>query len=151
MPVERIQAFLDEHGVHYEVQPHAAAFTAQEVAAEAHVPGRHFAKVVTVKVDGRMALAVLPATAQIDLERLAHSVGARSVALASEAEFADRFPECEPGAMPPFGNLFGMDTFLSPQLTAAEEIAFNAGTHTEVMRLSFREFQRLVQPIEVAF
>jgi len=149
MPVNRIKAFLDEHGIHYELAQHPQAFTAQEVAAEAHVPGRHFAKVVTVKVDDRLALAVVPATERVNLERLARSLGARSVTLAPEAEFADRFSGCQPGAMPPFGNLFGMETFLSPHLTAAEEIVFNAGTHTDVMRLAFRDFERLVQPIEV--
>jgi len=149
MPVDKIKAFLEEHGVDYEIAEHPEAFTAQEVAAEAHVPGRHFAKVVTVKVDDRMALAVVPATERVNLERLGQSLGAESVSLATEAEFADRFPDCEPGAMPPFGNLFGMETFLSPRLTAAEEIVFNAGTHTEVMRLSFHDFERLVEPIEV--
>lgn len=149
MPVEKITQFLDEQGCHYELVTHPEAYTAQEVAAESHVPGRHFAKVVMVKVDGELALTVVPATDQVDLERLARSLGAGSVELASEAEFADRFPDCELGAMPPFGRLFGMDTFISPKLARAEEIAFNAGTHTESMRLRFRDFERLVAPVAV--
>ncbi len=149
MTVQRIRDFLDEHGVKYVVAEHSRAYTSQEVAAEAHVPGRHFAKTVTVKVDGRMGLAVLPATQQIQLDRLAASLGADSVDIADESELADLFPDCETGAMPPFGTLFDLEVFLSPDLTRAEEIAFNAGTHTEVMRLSYADFERLVQPAVV--
>lgn len=149
MPVKRIRNFLDEHGIKYVILEHSPAYTSQEVAAEAHVPGRHFAKTVTVKVDGRLALAVLPATDHVDVVRLAQSLGAESVEVADEAEFADRFPDCETGAMPPFGNLFDMEVFVAPHLTEADEIAFNAGTHTEVMRLSYRDFARLVEPAVV--
>lgn len=149
MPVETIKRFLDEHECHYDIVNHREAFTAQEVAAETHVPGRHFAKVVMVRVDDRLGLAVVPATEQVNLERLKKSVGAESVELATEQEFADRFPQCELGAMPPFGNLFGMETFVSPKLARAERIAFNAGTHTETMRLRYNDFERLVQPAVV--
>lgn len=149
MPVQRIKDYLDEQGIRYTVVEHSPAYTSQEVAAEAHVPGRHFAKTVTVNVDGRLAMAVLPATDQVDLERLARSVGAKQVELAGEAEFGDRFPDCELGAMPPFGNLFDMEVFVSPHLAEADEIAFNAGTHTEVMRLAYRDFARLVNPAVV--
>ena len=150
MPVERIKQFLEENQVPYGVSAHPEAFTAQEVAAAVHVPGRHFAKVVAVKRDGELALVALPATDQVDLERLARSLGTSSVELASEAEFREHFPHCEVGAMPPFGRLFGMETFISHHLTQSEEIAFNAGTHTEVMHLRYRDFQRLVEPITVA-
>ncbi|MDZ7748928.1 MAG: YbaK/EbsC family protein [Halofilum sp. (in: g-proteobacteria)] len=149
MPIDRIREFLDEHGVRYSVSEHAPAYTSQEVAAEAHVPGRHFAKTVTVSIDGRLAMAVLPATDQVDLQRLARSVGAEDVRLATEEEFGDRFPGCELGAMPPFGNLFDMEVFVSPHLAEADEIAFNAGSHTEVMRLPYRDFARLVNPAVV--
>lgn len=149
MPVQRIKDYLDEQGVRYTLVEHSPAYTSQEVAAEAHVPGRHFAKTVTVNIDGRLAMAVLPATDQVDLERLARSVGAKQVELAGEAEFADRFPDCELGAMPPFGNLFDLEVFVSPHLAEADEIAFNAGTHTEVMRLAYRDFARLVNPAVV--
>lgn len=150
MSMERVTQYLDEQKVKYVILQHSPAYTAQEVAAAVHVPGRHFAKCVMVKIDGRLALAVLPATDQVDLDRLAKSVGAQSVELASESDFEDRFPECEVGAMPPFGNLFDMEVFVSPHLTAAERIAFNAGTHTDVMQLAYGDFQRLVNPVEVA-
>jgi Ala-tRNA(Pro) deacylase len=99
-----------------------------------------------VKVDGKLAMAVLPASFHIDFELLKDGLGARTVELATETEFKDRFPECELGAMPPFGNLFGMDTFVAESLREDEEIAFNAGTHTELLRLAFADFERLVRP-----
>lgn len=149
MPVRRFKEFLDDHGVHYEVLEHPVAYTAQEVAQSTHVPGRHFAKTVAVKLGERLALAVLPATDRIDTERLAQSVGEKSVNIASEDEFRSRFPGCETGAMPPFGNLYEMEVFVSPHLTEAEEIVFNAGTHTEAVKLSYSAFARLVKPVEV--
>lgn len=149
MPMQKIKDYLDENGVKYVIMKHSPAYTAQEVAAEAHVPGRHFAKSVTVRLDGRLAMAVLPATDQLDLDRLAQSAGVQSAELATEEEFADRFPGCELGAMPPFGNLFDMEVFVSPHLTQAERIAFNAGTHTEVMQIAYDDFARLVKPAVV--
>lgn len=149
MAMERVKHFLDENGVKYVIQQHSPVYTAQEVAEAAHVPGRHFAKSVMVTVDGRLALAVLPATDRVDLRRLAESLGAQSVALAKEGEFSDRFPDCEPGAMPPFGNLFDLEVFVSPHLTQADIIAFNAGNHREVMQLAYDVFDRLVKPVEV--
>lgn len=150
MSMERVKQHLDQQNVKYSILQHSPAYTAQEVAESVHVTGRHFAKCVMVKIDGRLAQAVLPATDQVDLKRMAHSVGATSVELAREDEFKDAFPDCEVGAMPPFGNLFGMEVFVSPHLTAADRIAFNAGSHTDVMQLSYEEFKRLVDPIEVA-
>lgn len=149
MPEQQFKEYLDEQGVRYEVLSHAPAFTSQEVAAETHVPGRHFAKTVAVRIDDRLALAVLPATDHVDLEKLRASVGAQSVDLASEEEFGDRFPGCELGAMPPFGNLYEMEVFVSPHLAQADEIAFNAGTHSEAVKLAYTDFTRLVQPVEV--
>ncbi|MDR9439920.1 MAG: YbaK/EbsC family protein [Halomonas sp.] len=150
MSMESVTHFLDENGVKYVIQQHSPAYTAQEVAEVAHVPGRHFAKSVMINVDGRLALAVLPATDRIDLSRLARSLGAESVRLAEEGEFSDRFPDCEPGAMPPFGNLFDLEVFVSPHLAQADIIAFNAGNHHEVMQLAYGVFDRLVKPAEVA-
>ncbi len=150
MPMERVKRFLDENGVKYVIQQHSTAYTAQEVAEAAHVPGRHFAKSVMVEIDGRLALAVLPATDRVDLQRLAQAVGASRVELAREADFQDRFPDCEPGAMPPFGNLFDMEVFVSPHLAEADLIAFSAGTHHEVMQLAYGVFEDLVKPAEVA-
>ncbi|MBB3190669.1 aminoacyl-tRNA deacylase [Halomonas cerina] len=150
MSMERVRRFLDEKGVKYVIMQHSPAYTAQEVAEAVHVPGRRFAKSVMVDIDGRLALAVLPATDQVDLDRLAKSTGAKAVALAKEETFQSRFPDCEPGAMPPFGNLFDMEVFVSPHLAQADLIAFNAGSHTEVMQLSYDVFDRLVAPVEVA-
>ncbi len=150
MAMKSVTHFLDEHGVKYVVQQHSSAYTAQEVAEAAHVPGRHFAKSVMVNVDGRLALAVLPATDRVDLHRLAQSLGAQSVELAEESEFSEHFPDCEPGAMPPFGNLFDLEVFVSPHLAQADIIAFSAGNHHEVMQLAYSVFDRLVKPVEVA-
>lgn len=149
MPETHFKEYLDEQGVRYETVTHPTTYTSQETAAEAHVPGRHFAKAVAVRIDDRLALAVLPATDQVDLDKLRNSVGAQSVELASENDFADRFPGCEVGAMPPFGNLFEMEVFVSPHLAEADEIAVNAGTHSEVVKLAYADFARLVKPAEV--
>ncbi|MFY0992919.1 aminoacyl-tRNA deacylase [Halomonas sp. C05BenzN] len=150
MPMERVKRFLDDNGVKYVIQQHSPAYTAKEIAEAAHVPGRHFAKCVMVEIDGRLALTVLPATDRVDLQRLGGSLGAQSVELAREADFQDRFPDCEPGAMPPFGNLFDLEVFVSPHLAEADLISFNAGSHREVMQLAYSAFDRLVKPVEVA-
>lgn len=146
MPVTRLKAFLDEHRVHYVTMSHSPAFTAQEIAAAAHIPGKALAKTVMVKLDGQMAMAVVPAPDKVDLNRLKQVSGASRVERATEAEFRDRFPDCETGAMPPFGNLYGMPVFVEESLKRNREIAFNAGTHMEVMKLDFADFERLVQP-----
>ncbi len=151
MPVKRLKAFLDEHHVKYVTISHSRAYTAQEIAAKAHIPGREMAKTVMVKIDGTMAMAVLPASFQIDFDLLREATGAREVELATEAEFKDLFPECEPGAMPPFGNLYGMDVFVANRLAEDEEIAFNAGTHTELIKMAYPDFVRLVQPVVLQF
>ncbi len=151
MPVKRLKAFLDEHHVKYVTISHSRAYTAQEIAAKAHIPGREMAKTVMVKIDGTMAMAVLPASFQIDFDLLKEATGAREVELATEAEFKDLFPECEPGAMPPFGNLYGMDVFVANRLAEDEEIAFNAGTHTELIKMAYPDFVRLVQPVVLQF
>ncbi len=151
MPVKRLKAFLDEHHVKYVTITHSRAYTAQEVAASAHIPGREMAKTVMVKIDGEMAMAVLPASFQVDFDLLKEATGAREVELATEAEFKDLFPECEPGAMPPFGNLYGMDVFVANRLAEDEEIAFNAGTHTELIKLAYPDFVRVVNPVVLQF
>ncbi|WP_456424731.1 aminoacyl-tRNA deacylase [Rhodocaloribacter sp.] len=151
MPIKKLKAFLDENGIKYVVISHSPAFTAQEVAASAHVPGKELAKTVMIKVDGKMAMAVLPATCKVDLEQLRQAVGAKRLELATEEEFKGLFPECEPGAMPPFGNLYGMDVFMAATLAEDEEIVFNAGTHTELVKMAFPDYVRLVKPIELQF
>jgi Ala-tRNA(Pro) deacylase len=146
MPVKKLRAFLDEHGVKYVSVSHSPAFTAQEIAATAHIPGQELAKTVMVKLDGKMAMAVLPASYQVDLDQLKQLARADAVELATEDEFKGLFAECEPGAMPPFGNLYGMDVYVSKSLAEDREIAFNAGSHTELVRLQYADFERLVQP-----
>ncbi len=146
MPVQKLKNFLDEQQVKYTVITHSPAYTAQEVAAAAHVPGREMAKTVMVKIDGEMAMVVLPASMKVNFGRLLDATGADEVELAHEDEFRDLFPGCELGAMPPFGNLFGMKTFVAEELTEDEEIAFNAGSPTEVIRMAYQDFARLVRP-----
>ncbi len=147
MPVAKLRKFLDENDVDYEIIPHSQAFTAQESAAAAHVPGREFAKTVIVRVDGELAMVVLPAPRMVSLDRLRKVTGATEVALADEDDFKDRFPGVEPGAMPPFGNLWDMHVFVDRRLREDEAILFEAGSHTEAVRLSYSDFERLVRPV----
>jgi Ala-tRNA(Pro) deacylase len=146
MPARALQTFLDSHQVKYVTIRHSPAFTAQEIAASAHIPGKQLAKTVMVKLDGKLAMAVLPASDTVNFERLKVAAGVRTVALATEQDFQDRFPECEVGAMPPFGNLYGLDVWVAARLAEDAEIAFNAGDHTELIRMAYRDFDRLVQP-----
>jgi Ala-tRNA(Pro) deacylase len=139
MPVRQLQEFLDSQHVKYVTIRHSPAYTAQEIAASAHIPGKEVAKTVMVKIDGTMAMAVLPASHKVDFARLQEAAGAGTVELASEHEFKDRFPECDVGAMPPFGNLYGLPVFVAESLADDEEIAFNAGSHTELMRLAYSQ------------
>lgn len=149
MSATRLREFLDENGVKYEEIRHRAAYTAQEVAASAHVPGRDMAKTVVVKVDGRLALAIVPAAERVDVIRLKDAAHAASVTIAVEQDFRTAFPECELGAMPPFGNLYGVPVYVDAHLAEDERIAFNAGSHTEVMRLAYKDFEKLVHPTVV--
>ena len=146
MPRKRVQKFLDDNGVKYVVLEHSPAYTAMEVAQTAHIPGREMAKSVVVKLDGRMALAVLTASEHVALDSLMHVAGAKQAELASEAEFVSLFPDCEPGSMPPFGNLYNLPVYVDNILATDEQIAFNAGTHRELIRMSYADFERLVMP-----
>lgn len=146
MPVKKLREFLDNEQVKYVSINHSPAYTAQEVAASAHVRGKDLAKTVMVTLDGKMAMAVLPASRKVGFDLLREAARAANVQLASEQAFRDMFPGCEVGAMPPFGNLYGMDVYVSKLLAADEEIAFNAGSHTELIRLGFKDFERLVKP-----
>ncbi|HTD68579.1 MAG TPA: YbaK/EbsC family protein [Candidatus Limnocylindria bacterium] len=151
MPATRLKEFLDHEKIRYSSQLHSIAYTAQEVAASAHIPGSQFAKTVIVNIDGQLAMVVLPANRKVILQDLRDITGSDRVTFASELEFQERFPDCESGAMPPFGNLYGMDVFVAPELTHDAEIAFNAGTHAEVIRMAYRDFERLVHPRVVSF
>lgn len=151
MPVAKLREFLDDQKIKYLNISHSSAFTAQEVAASAHISGKELAKTVIIKLDGKLVMVVLPASLKIDLDRLKQVTGANEVALATEDEFRGLFPECETGTMPPFGNLYELDTFVDQRLREDEEIAFNAGTHTDLIRMSFGDFERLVNPITLNF
>jgi Ala-tRNA(Pro) deacylase len=151
MPVGKMKEYLDKEKIKYISIVHSTAYTAQEVAASAHVTGRELAKTVIVELDGEMAMAVLPANRKIVLQDLREVTGCDQAKFASEDKFKQRFPDCETGAMPPFGNLYGMEVFVAESLTHNEEIAFNAGSHTEVIKMSYKDFERLVQPKVVSF
>ena len=146
MPVKKLQEFLDSNNVKYVTVTHSTAYTAQEIAALTHTKGRDLAKTVIMKTDDALVMAVLPASYQIDLQALKEATGAKAIGLAGEATFRSHFPGCETGAMPPFGNLFEMPVYVDESLTKEKEIAFSAGSHNEVMRLSYADFARLVSP-----
>jgi Ala-tRNA(Pro) deacylase len=150
MPMQKLKEFLDANGVRFDSVPHATAYTAQGVARTAHIPGREVAKTVMVMLDGRLAMAVVPAPRSVHVEELRRASGAVSVALAREEDFRGDFPGCELGAMPPFGNLFQMEVFVDRHLAEDEEIAFNAGSHKELVKMKYRDFERLVHPKVVA-
>ena len=151
MPVKTLKQFLDANRVKYVSIIHSAAYTAQEVAQSLHMPGRAMAKVVIIHLDGKMAMAVLPANRKIVAQDLREVTGCDDVRFASEGEFKSRFPDCEVGAMPPFGNLYALDVYVSEDLARNKEIAFNAGSHVEVIRMAYVDFARLVEPKVLAF
>ncbi len=151
MPVKRLKEYLDAQAVRYQVIHHECSYTAQETAECAKVSGDEMAKTVMVKLDGKMAVSVLPASYKVDFNLLKLNTGANNVELASEEEFEMMFPQCEVGAMPPFGNLYGMDVFVAKKLAEDEEIVFNAGTHTELIKISYNDFDKLVNPKIVRF
>jgi len=146
MAEERLRRFLDENRVKYVTITHSPAYTAAEIAHSAHIPGKELAKTVIVNLDGKMAMTVLPANRQINFDLLREASGAKRADLASEEEFRDVFPGCELGAMPPFGNLYGMDVLVAQPLSEDEEIVFNAGSHTELIKLAYKDFERLARP-----
>jgi len=146
MSLTRLKEFLDSYEAKYIAISHSVAYTAQGIAALTHIPGKDLAKTVVVKIDGKLTMAVVPASRHVDLALLKKAAGAKTVELASEEEFKDRFPDCELGAMPPFGNLYGMAVLADESLSQDKEIAFNAGSHRELVRLAWHDFQRLVQP-----
>ena len=146
MPVQKLKDYLDQHEVEYVTISHSPAYTAQRIAEITHIPGKDLAKTVIVKIDDKFAMAVLPASRRVDLRHLQEAIGADDVVLASEPEFKALFPDCEVGAMPPFGNLYDMGVYVAEQLTEDDEIAFNAGSHTELVRMSYRDFANLVAP-----
>ena len=144
--LKRLKAMLDEAKVPYKVYDHALAYTAQEIAAKQHFSGNEMAKVVMLQVDDTLLMAVIRGNDKISLNEVRDSLGARHVRLATEDEFIARFPECEIGAMPPFGNLFGVKVYVDAALAKDEFIYFNAGNHVQTVHMKYKDFERLVKP-----
>lgn len=147
----RLEAYLRENHVPFQVQHHPVAYTAQEIAASEHIPGKMLAKVVIVFANGSMVMLALPAPFRVDFAKAAAALGVKEVRLAREEEFAAAFPDCEVGAMPPFGNLYGLPVYVDKALAEDETIVFQAGTHTDTMSLKYADFERLVRPTVVEF
>jgi len=151
MPMlEKITAYLDENRISYTRHSHPTAYTAREVAALEHIPAHRVAKTVVFTSENGYAMAVLPGDSKLDLEALRALLGVARLRLATESELNDLFPDCELGAMAPFGNLYGMPVYVDAGLSSEEMIAFNAGTHRDVIYMRFSDFERLVQPRIVA-
>lgn len=142
---DRLESYLGENGVAFEVLEHPTAYTAQKIAASEHVPGRMFAKVVIAAADGDLVMLVLPAPSVVDVGKLSELLG-KEARLASESEFAPAFPDCQPGAMPPFGNLYDVPVYVDEALGRNERIVFQAGTHSVTMSVPYADFERLVGP-----
>lgn len=146
MPARKLKEFLDNESVRYVKIAHSPAYTAREIAQSLHIKGSLVAKTVIVYIKGKMAMAVLPANHSIDFDHFRKAVGEEDIRLATEGQFKGMFPDCEVGAMPPFGNLYGMDVYVDPHLTEDEDIFFNACSHSELIRMSYQDFERLVKP-----
>jgi len=149
MAKEKIEAYLRENDVPYEVRHHPLAYTSQRVAQSEHIPGKFVAKVVVVFADDQMTLLALPAPLHVDLKKAAAVLGANEVRLAAEDEFAGHFPDCEVGAVPPLGNLYGLPLYVDQALAEDEKIVFDAGTHTDTFTVTYEDFARVAKP-EVA-
>ncbi len=146
MPVKKLKEFLDKQKVKYMVCIHSTAYTAQEIAATAHIPGKDLAKTVMVKLDGKLAMAVLTASQRVNFDLLKKLSKAKKVELATEDEFKSFFSDCEVGAMPPFGSIYKLELYVDKKLSEDKEIAFNAGSHRELIKLSFADFKKLAKP-----
>ncbi|MBS1852238.1 MAG: YbaK/EbsC family protein [Acidobacteria bacterium] len=146
MSLATLTQFLDGKHVPYIVTSHSSAYTAQAVAALAHISGNRLAKTVIVRIDGELAMAIVPASRHVDLLKLKEVTGARTIELAPERIFSGRFPECETGAMPPFGNLYGMKVYTDVSLSNDQEIIFNAGSHRDLIRMAWKDFATLATP-----
>ncbi len=148
---ERLEEYLSSSGVRFEIEQHRLAYTAQQLAAAEHISGKQVAKVVMAIADGGVVMLVLPASSNVQLEKLRRELGVGELRLAKEEEFATIFPDCEVGAMPPFGNLYGLPVYIDRGLTRAREITFPAGSHVESMRLAYEEYDRVVHPRAIDF
>lgn len=148
---QKLREYLDSHAVTYRTEVHEPTIDAARTAQAAHVRGREFAKTVIVKANDRLLMTVLPSTDHVHVEELKQALGAKELVLADEDDILTAFPDCELGAMPPFGNLYDMDVFVSEHLREDEHIVFNAGSHSEVIRMSYGDYDRLVHPHVLRF
>ena len=146
MFIDKLRQYLDHYKVDYTTSSHPLTYTAQETAEASHVSGQNFAKTVMARIDGQLSMLVLPAKYQVDFTRLGEALGTTDIYLVPEEEFSDEFPDCEVGAMPPFGNLYGMPVYIACSLAEDDYITFNAGTHTDTLTLDFEDFELLVKP-----
>jgi len=148
---ERLEAYLREQQVPFTRQQHRVAYTAQDVAASEHIPGKQMAKVVMVFADGMLTMLVLPATHRVDFVRAGAAIGAKSIYLVGERELAMALPDCDVGAMPPFGNLYNLPVYVDRMLMEDEAIVFQAGTHTDTIAMKYADFARLIKPVVAEF
>lgn len=148
---ERLEAYLQENRVRYEVQQHPAAYTAQQIAAAEHISGKLIAKVVMAVADERMVMLVLPGHHRVDLDRAGALLGSRRFRLAQEREFGPLFPDCDIGAMPPFGHFYGIPVYVDAALADDQWIYYQVGTHTETMKVNYADYERLVRPLLLEF
>jgi len=146
MPSKKLKKFLDDNNIKYVIIRHSPAYTAQEVAGMAHIPGKEMAKTVMASIKGKMTMFVLPASLKVDFSLLKKVVGETDIELANEEEFKYMFPDCEIGAMPPFGNLYNMEVWVEKSLSEDSEISFNASTHSELIKMEYKDFEKLVKP-----
>ena len=153
MPIPaHISVFLDSRHIPYQAFSHSRAYTAQGTAQAQHLSGKRLAKVVMIIAnDQKPIMAVVPASHRVDLEQLGQVLNMNGIRLATEEEFKDLFPECELGAMPPFGNIYHMEVWIDEKLKSYPAISFNAGTHAEIIQMAFADFDRLVQPKVASF
>ena len=147
MPCPKLLEFLSENNVDFELHTHPSAYAAQDVAFKAGVPGRLFAKTVLVKLDGKMAMAVLPADSKVDFHLLRETAGAETITLAVEDEFEELFPDCEPGAVPPLGPAYQIETFLDEAITSLANVYFEAGDHEHLVHISGNDFKTLLSGV----
>jgi Ala-tRNA(Pro) deacylase len=151
MPLGKLKKYLDDNKIKYVIKSHSIAYTTPEIAAIAHIPGKEWAKTVIIKIDGKMAMAVLPASYRIDFDDFKKAVGEKKIELATEEEFQSHFTDCELGAMPPFGNLYDMNVYVAESLAEDNEITFNACSHNELLQMAYKDFEKLVNPKVVKF
>ncbi len=151
MPAQKLKQMLDQNGIKYISINHSPAYTARETAASTFIPRREFAKTIIVDLDGEIIMAVLSASRHVDMAALGSLAGANDSRLASEDEFRTLFPDCEVGAMPPFGSLYNLRVFVDEMVTEVDDLCFNAGSHEQILRMDCGDYLKLEQPVVGAF